>query len=154
MDPLMEELQLIAEQWLKAYAYTVATNDVDAHLAMVSQRLQVVGISRDGFLEYREWAKRRRNDMQKRRLLRITYRNLVMGTCSRERMHFTVEETIKSTQGETYELNKEVVLNLEPDGKWRVVEEHVHNVRLLPPAKHGMPQTNPTHPATEPGESG
>lgn len=146
----MEEMQYIAEQWLKAYTYTVATNDIDAHLDLISRRLQVVGISRDGFLDYREWAKRRRNDMEKRRLLRVAYHNLVMGQCSPGRLHFTVEETIKSTQGETYVLNKEVVLTLETDGKWREVEEFVHNVRLLPPDKL---QVRPPIPApATPGE--
>lgn len=146
----MEEMQHFVEQWLKTFAYTVATNNVDAHMDMVSKRLQVTGISRSGFLEYREWAKRRRNDMEKRRLLRLTYRNLVLGESSRDRLHFTVEETIKSTEGESYVLNKEVVLNLEPDGKWRAVEEHVHNVQLLPPTPHG-----PHHPATyAPPDSG
>ncbi|GAB4301124.1 MAG: hypothetical protein Kow0096_21680 [Thiohalomonadaceae bacterium] len=148
----MEEMQYIAEQWLKAYAYTVATNNIDAHLDLVSKRLQVVGISRDGFLEYREWAQRRRNDMEKRRLLRVTYHNLVMGQCSPGRMRFTVEETIKSTQGETYVLNKEVVLNLETDGKWREVEEFVHNVRLLPPEGH-VPSHSATPTPARPGKT-
>ncbi len=149
----MEEMKNIAEQWLKAYAYTVATNNIESHMDMVSQRLQVLGISSDGFLEYREWAKRRRNDMEKRRLLRVTYHNLIMGTCSRDRMRFTVEETIKSTQGETYSLNKEIVLSLEKDGKWREVEEHIHKVRLLPPVEHGLHHTSPPTP-TGPDKSG
>lgn len=148
----MDETRHIVEQWLKAYAYTVATNNIEGHLDLVSPHLQVIGISRSGFLEYREWAKRRRNDMAKRRLLRVAYHNLTMGECSPGRLCFSVEETVKSTRGETYALDKNVVLNLDPDGKWREVEEFVHNVRLLPPAGHELhPSTQP--PAT-PGESG
>lgn len=148
----MDAMRHIVEQWLKAYAYTAATNNVEAHLDMVSPRLQVLGISRSGFLEYREWAKRRRNDIIKRRLARISYRNLVMGDCSPVRLHFTVEETLKSTEGEAYVLDKDVILNLEPDGRWRAVEELVHDVRRLPPAGHELqPSTQP--PAT-PGEPG
>lgn len=140
----MDDLKQIVEQWLKAYAYTAATNNVDAHLDLVSQHLQVVGISRSGVLEYRDWAKRRRNDMQKRLLLRISHRNLVMGECSQDRIRFTVEETIKSTRGESYVLHKNVALNLEADSKWRAVEEFVHAVRPLPPSPPvAIPVTQP-----------
>jgi len=148
----MEEMQHIAEQWLKAYAYTVATGNVDAHLDLVSTRLQVVGISRRGFLEYRDWAKRRRNDIAKGRLLRVSHRQLELGACAAGRLCFRVEETLKSNRGETYVLDKDVVLNLDPDGKWREVEEFVHNVRLLPPDERHVRPPTPA-PAT-PGDPG
>lgn len=148
----MEEMQHIAEQWLKAYAYTVATSNIDGHLELVSPRLQVVGISRSGFLEHREWAKRRRNDIAKGRLLRVTHRRLELSACAAGRLRFRVEETLKSTRGETYVLDKDVVLNLDPDGKWRGVEEFVHTVRLLPPDK--LQARPPTPAPATPGEPG
>lgn len=137
----MEEIKYIAEQWLKTYAYTIATNNLDAHLDLVSPQLQVMGISRAGFLDYNEWAKRRRNDLAKHRLLRASHHNLVMGHSTPGRLRFTVEETLKSTQGESYVLRKDVVLQLEPDGKWREVEEFVHNVRQLPSNDNGAHPT-------------
>jgi hypothetical protein len=152
MDPFVDESNYIAEQWLKAYAYTIATSNVDAHLDLVSRRLQVTGLSRDGFLEYREWAQRRRNDMEKLRLLRVSYRNLTLGVSSRDRIRFIVEETIKSTVGDSYIMDKEVVLNLEPDGKWREVEEHIHHVHRLSPAPQGLHHPA-THSPAKPGET-
>lgn len=130
----MDELKQVAEEWLKTFAYTVATNDVNAHLEMMSRRLQVVGLSVQGFLEYREWANKRRNDMNSRRLLRITYKNIeVKHVTSDKRFRIHVEETIKSTVGESFVIDKEIELELEKDGKWREVEELIRNVRLTPP---------------------
>lgn len=124
----MEELKPIVEQWLKAVAYTVATNNVDAHLDLVSPRLQVLGISKRGFLQHHEWMQRRRNDMETRRLLRISHEGLRMKEYDGQRLTFQVEETLKSTLGEGYVLDKEVVLEQEPDGCWRAVVEHINKV--------------------------
>ena len=131
----MDELQQVAEEWLKVYSYTVATNNVDTHLDLMSRRLQVVGLSEQGFLEYREWATKRRNDMNSRRLLRITFRNLEMKhVTDHRRIRFAVEETIKSTEGESFVIDKEIALALEKDGKWREVEELIKQVRRAPAA--------------------
>lgn len=147
----MEGMKDIAGQWLKAYAYTVATSNIDGHLDLVSPRLKVIGISRNGFLEYPDWARRRRNDIAQRRLLRICHGNLVMGSCSPGCIRFTVEETLKSTTGERYVLHKQVELNLEAEGKWRQVEEFIHNVCVLP-ASDNKNVTQPA-PAAAPGEA-
>jgi len=136
------ELADIVEEWLKTFAYTVATHDIEAHLDHVSRRLQVVGLTKNGFLDYRDWTNRRRNDMREMRLLRLSYKNLKIAGLEQKRLRFYVEETIKSTNGESYEIDKDAFLEQEPDGKWRLVEEQVHTVRLLPPPR--MPNQQPS----------
>ena len=132
----MEELRPSAEQWLKAVAYTVATNDIVAHLDLFSRRLKVVGISPHGFLQHDEWTERRRNDMETRRLLRISHEKLKLISHSRRRLTFQIEETLKSTRGEGYVLDKEVMLEQELDDQWRAVSENISSVRPIRSARH------------------
>ncbi len=117
-------------------SYTVATNDVETHLDLFSRRLKVVGISQHGFLQHDEWAERRRNDMETRRLLRISHEGLKLISHSRRRLTFQVEETLKSTRGEGYVLDKEVMLEQELDDRWRAIAENISSVRPIRSARH------------------
>ncbi len=128
----MDSTRKVVEQWLKAFAYTAVTNDIDAHLDMVAPEFQVVGISRRGFLDYEEWVKRRRNDMLSRRLLRLTYDRPLIKSFSDQHVAFEVKETIKSTLGEAFQLHKDVELQRGADSKWRAIEELIHSVQPVP----------------------
>lgn len=159
----MDTPQSIAEQWLKAVAYTVATNDVETHLDLFSHRLEVIGISKRGFLHHEEWTQRRRNDMETRRLLRISHERFRLLAYDQRKLVFQVEETLKSTLGESYVLDKEVMLEQEPDERWRAVTETVNTVRPVrsiprqgtaaPEPRHEATDAAPQHEATDPDAS-
>lgn len=120
----------IIQSWLQYFSDTANSGDHERHLAMVSEQLLVFGVSRKGFLDYTEWMKRRHNDLKQGRLLRMNYRNIDYLPVQDGRLAFTVEETLKTTNGDTFIINKTMTLAREND-KWLLCDERIRSVHSM-----------------------
>jgi hypothetical protein len=126
MDNLTEvECKNIVQQWLNGISFSAATWNLDEHMELISRDVQVHGLPAAGIVDYVGFKKRRHNEFHKKLLLSITYKGLELLESNGEHITFAVKETLKSTRGESFVLDKEIRLRRESDGKWRAVQEQI-----------------------------
>ncbi len=126
MDNLTEkECLAIAQQWLSSLSFSAATWNLDDHMEHISRDVQVHGLPIAGVVDYAGFRKRRHNEFQRKLLLSITHKGLELIESNGEHITFVVKETLKSTRGESFVLDKEIRLRRESDGKWRAVQEQI-----------------------------
>lgn len=118
----------IAQNWLDELTFSAATGDLDAHMALVSRQVKVLGIPGLRAIDYSGWKKRRRNEFGKRLLHSLSYRLSKILSQQENSILFTVVETMKSSQGQIITVDKAVNLRREDDGKWRVVQERIVHI--------------------------
>ncbi|HEY0635624.1 MAG TPA: hypothetical protein VGE00_09585 [Gammaproteobacteria bacterium] len=123
----MESLR-IARQWLDRYSFSAATWNLDDHMALISQEMQLHGLPNGGVIDYAGFRRRRRNEFSNKLLLSITHKGLELLESNGEQITFTIKETLKAMRGESFVLDKEVRLRRESDGQWRVVLEQIKYV--------------------------
>ncbi len=113
--------------WLNRVSESVKKRDLDAHMALVSKKVQVYGIpNREFALGYRDWYLRRRNEFNNDRLASLSYKTLNIKTISLRRLGFQITEIMQATNGLQIEIDKDIMLEQEDDNQWRVVEETIH----------------------------
>lgn len=117
----------IATEWLNDLTYTIATRDLNAHMRLVSKKVMVMGIG-SKVIDYRGWMKRRRIEFEKQLLQRIKYSMPRIIDSDDNRITFSVTENIKASDGQVFELDKEVTLKQRRDGSWRVVLERINSI--------------------------
>ena len=123
------ESNTIIKQWLNELAYSAATWDLDAHMALVSEKVVVLGIPGVDRIDYQGWLKRRRNEFKKKLLHSLIHREPTILSERPQFITFSVQELMKDHTKKCIEVDKEVTLHKEPDGKWRVVREQVLKVK-------------------------
>ena len=127
MAKVMDEKE-IAQNWLDDMSYTAAMRDYDAHMNLVSTKVQLHGVPGAGVIDYKGWARRRLHEFKSGLLFSLTYKNLDLRSADEKQITFTVRETMKSTEGHILVLHKEVML--EKEGKknqWRVKLERINH---------------------------
>lgn len=122
--------QEIAQNWLGQLTYSAATCDLDAHMALVSRNVKVLGIPGGKVIDYAGWKKRRHNEFRKKLLRSLSYQLIKVLQYEIKTLRFTVIETMKSTQGQIIIVDKVIKLLREEDGKWRVVQESIDRIEL------------------------
>jgi len=109
-------------QWLDNMSKSVAMRDLEKHMSLISQTVQVYGIPGQSVIDYDAWRLRRRNEFQQNLLARLSYKLLKVKIQGLRRMAFQVEETMTASNGSKVILTEDIMLELEPDDRWRLVE--------------------------------
>ena len=118
----------IAKHWLDAVSTTAARHDFDAHMDLVSRRVNVLGVPGFDSIGYDNWATQCRHEFSQRLIKAVRYQGLKMCASTDTRIMFKTLENIETSDGSIHSQGIEVLLEKEDDGKWRVVQE-----RILPP---------------------
>lgn len=125
---------VIAEQnvmaWCLEMTDSVRNADLDKHMSLVSQRVKVYGVPNKDAIEYRDWKARRDYEFRNAEILALNYLKLRVISCTPRRIRFSTSETTVSKNGKILLLNKNIILEHEDDGVWRVVEENVTDWQL------------------------
>ena len=124
------EARAIAQQWLDDLAFSAATWNLDAHMALVSKQVEVLGIPGIPRIDYQGWKQRRANEFSKKLLHSLTYRLHKVLDRGENSMLFTVVETMKSSQGQVITVDKAVSIRREQDGQWRVIRERIDRIEM------------------------
>lgn len=120
--------QNIIKRWLNELAYSAATWDLEAHMALVSKKVMVFGIPGIESVDYNGWRQRRRNEFNKKLLHSLSHRNITLLSENPQAISFSVYEQMRDSKKKCIEVGKEVTLHLEGDGQWRVVREQVVSI--------------------------
>jgi len=122
--------QTIIGNWLEQLTRSVEKRDLDAHMRLVSERVQVYGLPGGQIINYNQWKKRRYTEFSQAQLLALGYRLLNIKAITSRRLAFHVEETMQACNGMCVFIDKDIILELETDDQWRVVEENIHHWKL------------------------
>ena len=123
----MESTKII-KKWLDDLAYSAATWDLDAHMALVSRNVVVLGIPGVDMVDYLGWKKRRRNEFNKKLLHSLAHRNPQVLSERPKFITFGVQELMKDHSKQSIEIDKEITLHQEEDGRWRVIREIILSI--------------------------
>lgn len=123
---MQEEIKII-QQWLKDMSASVQAQDLKRHMSLVSKRVHVYGLPNKDTINHTQWQQRRRNEFQTDRLIAMQHGPVKIKILGLVRVSFNVEQTIISKEGFVYIINKDIMLEKEEDGIWRVVEETIHH---------------------------
>jgi len=117
-------------QWLDNMSKSVAMRDLEKHMSLISQTVQVYGIPGQSVIDYDAWRLRRRNEFQQNLLARLSYKLLKVKIQGLRRMAFQVEETMTASNGSKVILTEDIMLELEPDDRWRLVELKIRHWKV------------------------
>jgi len=125
---------MIAEQTIHAWCIDISQSiqqqDIDKHMQLVSQRVQVYGVPSKDTINYRQWKLRRKNEFSKNSLLAINFKEIRLISSTPKRLRFNTQETMLGNDGKMVLLDKNITLELEDDNFWRVIEEMVNKWRV------------------------
>lgn len=120
--------QNTAQDWLLAITKTVQLRNIHAHMGLVSKSVRVYGVPGIEAITYIDWRKRRQSEFEKNLLKELSYDFIRMKKITIKRLHFIAIETMLGNRGDSFEINKEIILEKEYDGIWRVVEEKITSI--------------------------
>ena len=120
--------QHTAEDWLAAITKTVELRNIHAHMGLVSKSVRVYGVPGFDALTYKDWRKRRQSEFEKNLLKELSYDFIRMKKITSKRLNFIAMETMSGMSGDSFEINKDIIIEKEYDGIWRVVEEKITSI--------------------------
>ncbi|MHB8535218.1 MAG: hypothetical protein ACYDBW_07225 [Sulfuricaulis sp.] len=115
----------IARDWLAASARTANAKDNDAHLGLISRKMQVFGVPGLEVIGCDDWANQCRHEFEIGVLKNVSYAGLKVQVMTPGRVMFTTIETVEASDGAVQVHGVEIILEKEADGIWRVLQERV-----------------------------
>lgn len=120
--------QNTVQDWLSELTKTVELRNIHAHMRMVSKTVRVYGVPGIETLAYIDWRKRRQTEFEKNLLKELSYDFIRMKSITQKRLHFIATETMSGMSGNSFEINKDIIIEKEYDGVWRIVEEKINSI--------------------------
>ena len=117
--------EMIAQQWLDASAQTASNQDFDAHFNLISKKVRVTGVPGFESISYDDWARAAEKDFKEGLLESVSYEGLKMNAHNDTQIMFKTLETIFVNDGSKKTQGVEILLQLEEDNVWRVIQERV-----------------------------
>lgn len=124
-DHVIAEHTIMA--WCMGMSDSIKNADLDRHMGYVSRRVKVYGIPSKEVIEYRDWKARRKHEFENDDILALNYQMVRLISSTQRRIRFATTETTVVKNGKMLVLNKNIILEREDDGIWRVVEERVND---------------------------
>lgn len=115
----------IIKQWLNEVSRTVATKDLNAHLDLISRNVKLTGVPGFDLIDYASWASQCQHEFSNNLIRSVAYNGLQVRATATNRIMFKTLETVTAADGTHNAQGIEVLLEKEPDGKWRVVQERI-----------------------------
>ena len=117
--------QKIAQAWLDASAETATKRDFDAHFNLISEKVRVTGVPGFESISYDDWARASKKDFEDKVLDSVSYEGLKMSAHNDKQIMFKTLESIFVNDGTKKTQGVEILIALEDDGVWRVIQERV-----------------------------
>lgn len=120
-----EQAIKIAEQWLHEAATTAGQHNFEKHMAMISKKVQLLGVPGFESIHYDDWYAQCRHQFTNAMIDSIAYRGLNLLKATEMQIQYTVFERVVGTDGVLNEQVVEMMLEKEHDGIWRLLQERV-----------------------------
>jgi hypothetical protein len=127
-DHVIAEHAMLA--WCLGMSDSVKHADFERHMSSVSRKVKVYGVPSKEVIDYRDWATRRKFEFKHGEVLSLNYQKSRLISATPRRIRFSTVETTVAKDGKMLLLSKNIILEHEDDGIWRVVEELVTNWKI------------------------
>lgn len=117
--------QRIAEKWMDDSALTATNKDFDGHFALISKQVRVTGMPGFESISYDDWARASKKDFEDKVLDSVSYEGLKMSAHNDKQIMFKTLENVHVNDGTKKTHGVEIVLQLEEDDVWRVIQERI-----------------------------
>ncbi len=124
---MTNEAVQIAQNWMSKIMQTAADKQFDAHMNLISSKVNITGIPDFDNIGYADWANQCEHEFKNNIIKSIHYQGFKLQAHTESRIMFKTYESVESTDGAISAQGIEVLLENE-EGTWRVVQE-----RILPP---------------------
>ncbi len=118
----------IAMQWLIDAAATANAKNHHAHMDLISQKVNLLGVPGFESIGYEQWSAQCKHEFENNLIKHVRYDGLQLIVTKNIRIMFKTHETVEGANGEINAQGIEVLIEKESDNKWRLVQE-----RILPP---------------------
>ena len=115
----------IAQQWLQAASSTATGKDLQAHMDLISQKVNLTGIPGFDSICYADWTAQCQHEFQNNLLKSVRYDGLKLITETESGIMFKTYDTVEGTDGTVNSQGIEILLEKENDNKWRLVQERI-----------------------------
>ena len=116
---------MLAQEWMDASAKTATERNFDAHFNLISKKVRVTGVPGFESISYDDWARASEQDFKGGVLQSVTYDGLKMSAHNETQIMFKTLEIIQVNDGSHKTQGVEILIELEEDGVWRVIQERV-----------------------------
>ena len=120
----------IIRAWCLDLSNSVKQQDLDSHMRLVSERVQVYGMPKTSTINYKEWKLRRQYEFNNNEILALNFIKTRLINCTQKRLRFHTDQTMLGKDGMMVRLDKNITLELEDDMIWRVVEEKINSWKV------------------------
>ena len=117
--------EAIARQWLTDCAATATNKQFAAHMDLISKTVSVTGLEGFDNIDYDAWHRVCEKEFATGVLKSVRYDGLKMLSSTETQVRFKTFEVVEATDGTINAQGIEVVLGLEDDGNWRLLQERV-----------------------------
>ena len=117
--------EIIAREWMDASALTATKRDFDGHFALISKKVRVTGMPGFESISYDDWARASKKDFEDKVLESVSYEGLKMSAHNDKQIMFKTLESIQVNDGTKKTHGVEILLQLEEDAVWRVIQERI-----------------------------
>lgn len=116
---------LIAKQWLTDSARTASAKDLEAHMDLISKRVAVHGVPGAELVKYEDWRRQCEEEFSQGLTEEVSYLGFKLVVANQTQIMFKTVEEIRTQKGEATKNGIEVIIEQEPDGVWRVIQERI-----------------------------
>jgi len=119
------EAEKIAKSWLDEIISTVSNKNLDAHLNLISKKVNLTGIPGYDSIGYEGWSNQCQHEFENNIIKKISYSGFILRANTTTHIMFKTFETVEANDGTINAQGIEVTIEKESDGHWRVVHERV-----------------------------
>lgn len=117
--------EVIAKKWLENSSRTATNRDFDGHFELISKKVQVTGMPGFESISYDDWARASKKDFEDKVLDSVSYKGFKLSANNDSQIMFKTLESVHVNDGTKKTHGVEILLQLEDDGVWRVIQERI-----------------------------
>jgi len=125
MSENKNEAEKIAQDWLNNVIKTVADKNLNAHLNLISKKVNLTGVPGFESIGYDDWANQCTHEFENNLIKNISYSGFKLRVNTANSIMFKTYETIEAADNTINAQGIEVIIEKEDDGKWRVIQERI-----------------------------
>ena len=110
---------------LEALALTANAGAYTSHMNLISKEVRVYGVPGFEVIGYDDWARQCQYEFDEGILKRVSYEGMQLVNVTQENILFKTIETVEATDGTINRHGVEILIRMEADGKWRVLQERM-----------------------------
>ncbi len=121
---MSEQATAIAKNWMNKIVETAANKQFDAHMNLISKKVNITGIPDFDNIGYNDWATQCKHEFANNIIKSISFQGFKLQAHTDSRVMFKTYEAVEATDGAISAQGIEVLLEKE-HGNWRVVQERI-----------------------------